>query len=348
MAQFVHTVRFVLGMAMLIAGVALVYPLLALFSAGSAGAGDGDPAVSAGPGIATGPTAGLPFAALHGGTHAIPDARIAPSWSEGPVVPQAAAAAAVPPPPPPPLPPSRLEFSSAPPSLDGAYRSALDIPPPPLLDVHAPPPLAGGWSAHDVGRAMNAAAVHPAAADAPATYVIRDGDDLTGIAIRVYGHAAAASAIWEANRGRLTDPQLLPIGLALQMPPSWTVPAAGAAGGVRSGAIEPTFTGAAHGAAAPVVESAGAAAGTAPGHHWLGEPPIAGPAPVAVPVAQQPSSPPVAIRPAKVTVAAGDSLDAIALRFYGDRAAAARILQANRDRLRSPELIVPGMELRLP
>jgi nucleoid-associated protein YgaU len=47
-------------------------------------------------------------------------------------------------------------------------------------------------------------------------------------------------------------------------------------------------------------------------------------------------------------VAAGDTLESIAMKFYGDRAAATRIWQANRDQLRNPGLLVPGMELRLP
>jgi nucleoid-associated protein YgaU len=35
-------------------------------------------------------------------------------------------------------------------------------------------------------------------------------------------------------------------------------------------------------------------------------------------------------------------------RFYGTSAAAQRIWEANQDRLRSPDLLVAGMELRLP
>ena len=57
---------------------------------------------------------------------------------------------------------------------------------------------------------------------------------------------------------------------------------------------------------------------------------------------------PVARRPGAGRVAAGETLDTIAVRFYGDRAMAQRIWLANRDRLRSPDLLVPGMELTLP
>ena len=47
-------------------------------------------------------------------------------------------------------------------------------------------------------------------------------------------------------------------------------------------------------------------------------------------------------------VAAGETLRSLAMRFYGDPAMADRIWEANRGRLRSPELLVPGMELTLP
>jgi nucleoid-associated protein YgaU len=56
----------------------------------------------------------------------------------------------------------------------------------------------------------------------------------------------------------------------------------------------------------------------------------------------------MANRPAAIRVGMGDSLESIATRFYGDRGMAMRIWQANRDRLRSPDLLVPGVELRLP
>ena len=42
------------------------------------------------------------------------------------------------------------------------------------------------------------------------------------------------------------------------------------------------------------------------------------------------------------------TLDGIALRLYGDRGMASRIWSLNRERLRSPELLVPGTDLRLP
>src|SRR5215212_1137027 len=50
--------------------------------------------------------------------------------------------------------------------------------------------------------------------------------------------------------------------------------------------------------------------------------------------------------PDRVTVRPGDTLSAIALRQYGDAAAAARIVEANR--ILNPDLILAGTELVIP
>jgi nucleoid-associated protein YgaU len=187
--------------------------------------------------------------------------------------------------------------------------------------------------------------------------IVRDGDDLTSIALEVYGHAAAASAIHEANADGITDPQVLPIGLVLRLPPSWTLPSTPAIRGPA--AIEPAKRAADAGAAAtpgPDAPAVGPAA-------WLALPPAApAPAPAAVPPAGPPATVPSIVvaaasaaaglepppRPASVRAAPGDTLETIAERFYGDRSAARQIWLANRDRLRSPALVVPGMEISLP
>lgn len=62
-----------------------------------------------------------------------------------------------------------------------------------------------------------------------ATYRVRDGDDLAGIASRVYGHPHAAAAIYAANQDIIRDPAILPIGLELRMPPRWSFDNAGGA-----------------------------------------------------------------------------------------------------------------------
>ena len=196
-----------------------------------------------------------------------------------------------PPEPPGPMPPVAPDASRPAPTFAIAYRSTLDAPPPPLLDADAPPPLAVAWSANDSAQPGGRVATG-SPPEASATYTVRDGDDLTGIALKVYGHAGGAQAIWSVNRDRLTNPNLLPIGLELRIPPAWSVPAAHQP--AQAGQIEP------------------------------------------------------ARRPARVRVAPGETLESLAQRFYGDRAMAAQLFEANRDLLRNPALLVAGMELRLP
>lgn len=53
-------------------------------------------------------------------------------------------------------------------------------------------------------------------------------------------------------------------------------------------------------------------------------------------------------RPIVYVVQPGDSLERIAVKFYGRRRATARILNANRQRLKNPNLLRPGTRLLLP
>jgi len=48
------------------------------------------------------------------------------------------------------------------------------------------------------------------------------------------------------------------------------------------------------------------------------------------------------------TVAAGETLSAIAEQYYGDASSATRIFEANQDRLSNPDLIYPGQQLAIP
>lgn len=297
MSKVMQTVRFVVGLAMLVAGVIVAWPYAADLVAahGRRGALAPPPQTvawvqqAAQPGVAPGPVSPAPAA------HMMP--ANAPAFSEPlPQEMQAAPSAPFvprgdyrPPTPPGALPPVAMDLARPAPPIDAAYRSTLDVPPPPLLDADTPPPLAVAWSAN--------AAMARGTARMPqgetSTYVVRDGDDLTSIAIRLYGHAGGAQAIWSVNRDRLSDPNVLPIGLELRIPPAWSVPA------VQQNPL-----------AGQVIE---------PGR-----------------------------RPAKVRVGHGETLESLAQRFYGDRAMAPRLYEANRDVLRNPHLLVAGMELRLP
>lgn len=363
MATVMHTVRFVLGMAMLVGGVLLAQPFAAVVLAARGGGvtwpveGVQGAVTSVSP---AGQSGGSGIMSAVGG-HAIPDGR--PSLgAEGPGFAPANRhqAAVVTAEPIVPLPVSGIDLSPASPALDGTYRSTVDIPPPPLLDVHAPPPLSAGWSTHDIGRA--AMPSPPATTvNLPAEYQVRDGDDLTGIAVRVYGHAAAANSIWTANRDRLSDPRVLPIGMPLRLPPSWALATVhpGHVSGVGE-AIEPTFAVAADVRAPGVAAAATPEFPHAPGtgeSFWLQSAPTNPSAARAIPAhaagyptSRQPTGT-VATggsRPAMVRVGLGDSLESIAVKYYGNKSMALTIWMANRERLRSPELLVPGVELRLP
>ena len=72
-----------------------------------------------------------------------------------------------------------------------------------------------------------------------------------------------------------------------------------------------------------------------------------------VKAALQPAAPaaePAPAAPAEqtYTVESGDSLWAIAQRFYGDGSQYSRIFEANRDQLDNPDMIQPGQVLRIP
>jgi len=348
MSLFMHTVRWVIGLAMLGGAAMLAQPFAAAVCAARGG-----PEATATPawlGVGT----DVPVELMGSGGHAIPDTRRREAPPAAVVAEEPSLHA--PPPPPSPLPASGLDLSPASPPLAGAYRSTVEIPPPPLLDVQTPPPLAAGWSVHDVARsAPQGPPIQRSSV--PATYVVRDGDDLTGIALTIYGHAGAATAIWEANRERLPDPQLLPIGLALRLPPSWSLPASAMSpSGAAGGSIEPAYASRA-GARLGVMSRETAVPqsvppAVSPGSNraaelaWLQRP--AAPESSATLPPSLAATPVPGNRPATVRVGVADSLETIADRFYGDRGMAVRIWQANRDRLRSPDLIVPGLELRLP
>jgi nucleoid-associated protein YgaU len=64
----------------------------------------------------------------------------------------------------------------------------------------------------------------------------------------------------------------------------------------------------------------------------------------------EPEAAPAPAAPSQETyvVQSGDTLSAIAQRFYGDANAYMRIFESNRDKLDNPDLIQPGQELVIP
>jgi nucleoid-associated protein YgaU len=50
-------------------------------------------------------------------------------------------------------------------------------------------------------------------------YLVQQGDTLYSLAERYYGHSKYWRKIWTANRNRLTNPNDLPVGMKLIIPP---------------------------------------------------------------------------------------------------------------------------------
>jgi nucleoid-associated protein YgaU len=358
MNRLILAFRMLVGLSMVAGGVVLVTPLTSrLVTAAAAGRASSTVAAQA-----TLPAAGLPAADLPPAAAAPcvvaqkqepsavfpgmdpPFDRMVPGQLPAPEPPPLQQAYR-PPPPPPALGSAPQEFMLPQPGMPDLYRAAHGAPPPPLLDGPRPegvrgfgpglgdPALDGAWSIS--ARSIGPPSPHlPLAVDVPrSTYRVRDGDDLTGIAARLYGHPAAAAAIWEVNRDRLVDPSLLPIGMDLRLPAPWEIdlhPGSAAA-------IEPRR------AAAAVAGSSEPPRPAVPAAPWLGNSGAA-----ATPASWPLTQPTAPVSGGRIVVAPGETLMSLATRLYGDPTAARRIWEVNRDRLRGPELLVPGMELRLP
>jgi LysM repeat protein len=119
--------------------------------------------------------------------------------------------------------------------------------------------------------------LHPAAAHHQ-TYTVKPGDTLSAIAAREYGRAGDWPALWWANRGRVSNPNMIAVGERLQVPGSHQVTSAMA-----------------HAAAAAIPA------------------PVAAAAPVAAPAAPSTAAAPVASDPAPAPASPGGvNWDAIA------------------------------------
>lgn len=238
MAGLARTLRLMIGLVLVAAGTTLAAPAGLAVAVWWRSAG---PPLPAGDGahrsLATAPLTALPgfteAPAPAAGGFPDPFVAAAPGSDRPPPAPHQPAY--LPPPPPAPLPGLDPGLAAAGPDLSSHYRTTLAPPPPPLIDGQRPPPLAVGWAPR--GATSTAPPVVSSSTPPAATYRVRDGDDLTGIAIRFYGTPAAANAIWEANQGILSDPGLLPIGVELRLPAPDAVDTA--VGRSRRRSIEP-------------------------------------------------------------------------------------------------------------
>jgi len=128
----------------------------------------------------SGPSLGMP----------IPPAR---SWAAQPAAPSASA-------------------DSSPPALVPMPQA----PPPPDLPKSYPGQPHSAWGIA-ITRGLLQAGTTPAK---PLRHKIRDGDTLAALAQRYLGSSDRAAEIYEANRDVLRNPDLLPIGVQLKIPPS--------------------------------------------------------------------------------------------------------------------------------
>jgi nucleoid-associated protein YgaU len=128
--------------------------------------------------------------------------------------------------------PARLLIHS-----DGDAAAPADLPPrtpsaiqrpatvvKPLDVVKSPAPLAPNYPRTDLpsdSRRGGSIDMMMPASDTR-THKIVDGDTLASLAQRYLGSATRAREIFDANRNVLSDPELLPIGAELKMPPTDT------------------------------------------------------------------------------------------------------------------------------
>lgn len=157
----------------------------------------------------------------------------------------------------------------------------------------------------------------PAAGAAPASsrfqlHRIRDGDTLSSLARDYLGSSKRFGEIYEANLDRLTSPDLLPIGGELRIPPADAAPEPAPAKARGSDVITSPL------------------ASIPPG------------------TIRRPAAPSAPNATRTYRVRAGDTLAAIARRFYGDSERYTEIYDANRELLKTPADLCEGVLLTIP
>jgi nucleoid-associated protein YgaU len=97
-----------------------------------------------------------------------------------------------------------------------ALPGGREEPPPPLAPDYprSDRPATSRWGP-SMDRMLPAAAT---ASQLPRSHTVVDGDTLESLAQRYLGSASRAREIFDANRGLLSDPMLLPIGAELKIP----------------------------------------------------------------------------------------------------------------------------------
>jgi nucleoid-associated protein YgaU len=155
----------------------------------------------------------------------------------------------------------------------------------------------------------------------PRTHRIVDGDTLSGLATRYLGRADRFGEIYEANRDVLRSPDVLPLGEILKIPSAEEPPP------IRVGPMVPISREPAP--PAPDSNAAGASSDKPP--------------PLGSLTSQKSGAASRIYR-----VQEGDTLAAIARKYFGDAQKHVAILAANRDQLTDAAALRPGMVLIIP
>ncbi|MAG92795.1 MAG: hypothetical protein CMJ48_03475 [Planctomycetaceae bacterium] len=191
------------------------------------------------------------------------------------------------------------------------------------------------------------------------THVVQSGETLTGISEHYFGTQSRFLEIYRLNKKHLSSPNALRAGMTIRIP-------AGRAElqTSESDAFAPHRDASGPGVFSPFVRRSSR---SVTGDQAENDVPASAPRslsqtpPVDLPTfdgasahgdanVRDESLPIRAISPGSRTyrVRRGDSLERLAIRFYGKRGAARKIFEANRDRLTSPDAIREGMSLVLP
>jgi nucleoid-associated protein YgaU len=213
----------------------------------------------------------------------------------------------------------RIEFSD---HASDHPTGPLALPPAPLTVLPAAALLLG----RDKAFADDHLADSP---DASKTHRIRDGDTLSELARRYLGRRERFMEIFEANRDKLTTPDLLPIGKELRIPSADQDSSLQANSAGPEATLSPTTL-------SPTTQSP-----------EFSDPAFASPPPPALPGVMRttngPTHPPRIYR-----VQNEETLVQVAERVYGSAERYRDLYEANRDRLDSAQNLRPGMLLVVP
>jgi nucleoid-associated protein YgaU len=166
----------------------------------------------------------------------------------------------------------------------------------------------------------------------PRTHRIADGDTLSGLASKYLGRGDRFGEIYEANRDVLRSPDVLPLGALLKIPSAEEPPP------IQIGPMVPLSREA---AATPAPAADGMQMVTASNANSAGSSASSPLRPLTTPVAGGGHT-------RLYRVQEGDTLTAIARRYFGDANKHLAIMAANRDQLPDAAALRPGMVLVIP